>query len=102
MKPKKRSEDLELDVFTVSAKDYCEMSGKRLSDYTPVEVHVTDNHKFYGLTHPAHSLLRDGKIPQGAEVVVDLRYSCAETQGDFLVFASGTALVPKEKTEDKK
>ena len=67
-------------ILTISARDYCEMYGKKLDQYIAVGLWSYSYTRMNGF---------QGVIPEGAEVVIDFvtgRYSL-----------HGTALIPKDK-----
>jgi len=89
-------------ILTISARDYCEMYGKNLSDYTCrginefTEGNISNRkiikHRFF--PEIVEETFEEGlisflkSIPEGAEVVVDYRPSS--------YMLSGTALIPKK------
>ena len=78
-------------ILTVSARDYCDSINKPISDYELRGVIVLDNTTHY---FPFSRLFLE-KIPEGTEVVVSFNYS-----SDGIVYAGGTALIPKRKEEE--
>lgn len=92
-------------ILTMSARDYCEMHRRSLSDYRAVGLHYScpiavgfENIDNLGklLTNFANT------VPDEAEAVVDFRFS-SSGGGDghrypcFDHYASGTALIPKKE-----
>ncbi len=85
-------------ILTISAKDYCEMMDKRLSNYTAVGVHTYNG----GYCVP-HKLIRDQlnaseELLAETEVIVDYIgcISFGEGYNTSGACASGTALIPKK------
>ncbi|MBI5064656.1 hypothetical protein HZA97_00330 [Candidatus Woesearchaeota archaeon] len=68
-------------IFTVSARDYCDSIGKKLSDYKMVGV-MGNNLSQY--------------IPEGTEAIVDYDFDISGTQNMTWNYESGTALIPKK------
>jgi hypothetical protein len=88
-------------ILTISARDYCEMHGRKLNDYEAKGIHYTGStwQKERGVTCwdlVNHVFLP--LVPNEAEVVVDFRDSMGS---DFHYSAHGTALIPKPETEEK-
>ena len=85
-------------ILTVSASEYCESVGKKMSDYKLVGVHAfADAHH---MTFPAFAK----NIPTEAEVVVNYRLVIRTTRVAFIFesvykYPSGTALIPKDKED---
>ncbi|MBI2451828.1 hypothetical protein HYV50_01980 [Candidatus Pacearchaeota archaeon] len=80
-------------ILTISAREYCEMQGKDLSDYEPVGVHY-----YEGRSGEANQgLINFAKtVPKGTEVIVS--YSARTININFCVVAlQGTALIPKKE-----
>ncbi|MEK6900217.1 MAG: hypothetical protein AABX05_03775 [Nanoarchaeota archaeon] len=76
-------------ILTVSARDYCESAGKKLSDYEMIGVHGTaflDCGKYSQLDFT-------NKIPRDTEVIVD--YKFLPVGSNHTLSVSGTALIPK-------
>jgi len=71
-------------ILTISARDYCEMNGKYLVDYTAKGIHVNE-HDYKVM----ESFLK--QIPADAEVVVEYRAA----GGNRWAWANGTALIPR-------
>ena len=85
-------------ILTISARDFCEMNNKKLSDYVPVGVH------FEGTGGPGsreETLLEffQAQVPENAAFVVNYQLSV----GGFTdvrhrhYVAAGTALIPKDE-----
>lgn len=89
-----KSLPLERKVLTVSARDYCKSKGKKLKDYQMVGVHYIGNS-----VREIPNYFFD-EVPN-AEVVV--KYHPPTDNGSNgnlnkkVIFASGTALIPKKK-----
>jgi hypothetical protein len=96
MLPGKDKMAIKLDkILTMSAKDYCEMQRKRLSDYKARGVHC-----YGGINSFKNS------VPNETEVIVDYKFSItsAVEKGrsiENFEYASGTALIPKNIQKDK-
>src|SRR3989344_3859633 len=75
------------NLLTVSARDYCESVGKKLSDYEMRGVH---REGFSELKNFAKM------VPENAEVVVDYVFIRSSNTGNYMN-ASGTALIPNEE-----
>jgi len=89
-------------ILTVSAGDYCKTSAhQRLFEYQMVGVHV---YNVTGIGNLHELFARE--VPKNAEAVVDYRTSVALTESaainahfkSFIEAASGTALIPKNKS----
>lgn len=97
-------------ILTISARDYCDINGKRLNDYTAVGVSAKltlyDEKNWweegYGkLTWKRR--LNSKYIPKNTEAFVDLKMYLIKTwhghysgdNSEFLV--TGTALIPKKR-----
>lgn len=82
---RERTGHLERKLMTMSARDYCEMQGKKLSDYTAKG--FVCNGAFYAI---------EIRVGEEVEAVVDFRIekgrenSCLDSMHYY-----GTALVPK-------
>lgn len=90
-------------IFTVSLTEYCASKGKQPSDYELKGVHVDDDALEHSTTLIGCFRL---KVPIDAEAVVEFRYALAGGVWDLFgstrfldQYASGTALVPKKKSE---
>ena len=70
-------------ILTVSARDYCESVGKRLSDYEMRGVYGEQN---YGIKDFAN------KVPTDTEIVVDHR---PIKEHPYRIVLYGIALIPK-------
>lgn len=77
-------------ILTVSARDYCESMGKRLSNYELRGVHVQGDLLFKRFRNA---------VPTNAEVVVDYKMETSIAITDDLKYMSryafGTALIPR-------
>lgn len=88
-------------ILTISARDYCDINAKQLSDYIAQGIHVFIQlyfHHEYVL--PAKEFLKSA--PQDTEVVVG--YSICKlaerSYGEICYLeVNGTALIPKQKGE---
>ena len=81
---RERTEHLERKLMTISARDYCEMQGKKLSDYTAKG--FVCNGTFNAI---------EVRVGDEVEAVVDFRIdSCLDNMRYY-----GTALVVKENSK---
>jgi hypothetical protein len=90
-------------ILTMSAKDYCEMHGKKLYEYEARFIHYAFSSE-YGDVYKFKENFKN-RVPKGTEVIVDYRFSIGGA-GDlhttsFGYYASGTALIPKNIQKDK-
>jgi len=80
-------------ILTISAEEYCKIYGKKLTDYTVRGIHITscegegDIKKFAKM------------VPDEAEVIVNFHQAYGGTYPRWNgYYASGTALIPKNKS----
>lgn len=71
-------------ILTVSARDYCEYEGKKLSDYVMQGVHCEED-----IARISYFVKM---VPKQTEVVVDYKFC----KGRYTYLKSGTALIPKK------
>ena len=79
------------DVLTISATEWAEMTGERLSDYNIQGIHKEG----FGNSHPPTKLA--DSAPIGSKVIV--RYSVTSL-GGISYYASGIALVRKNDSPE--
>jgi hypothetical protein len=87
-------------ILTMSARDYCEMMGKRLTDYVPQGVHTCNTFREHALQN-IYNMFAE-RVPESAEVVVDYMFSSSiskAAEGSSVdSYASGTALIPRDNS----
>jgi len=76
-----------IEILTMTARDYCETQGRKLSDYQPHGVRLIER------SDDLTGLLE--KAPKGTEAITDLKERIG-FPGGYIV--SGTALVPKNNS----
>jgi len=89
-------------ILTISAREYCEIYDKKLSDYTAVGVH------YEGAVTSGLLSMFSNSVPNEAEVVVGYtplpifqsKAGDAKSSGLAAGIASGTALIPRKKEKD--
>lgn len=79
-------------ILTISAREYCEMHGKKLRDFKAVGVH----YRGYAPEHMEAESIND-IVPRGTEVVVNYSASISRQGCNFAYFEHGTALIPKKR-----
>lgn len=77
-------------ILTISARDYCDMHGKSLTDYEAVGVHVKQPYDLINRFVKA--------VPDEAEVIIGFNHSAAGGSVSCrpVLYASGTALIPRK------
>jgi len=105
------------NVLTVSARDYVASQGKTLADYNMVGVSdcipAVNDDRFHERNKSAYATtisIHDIPSPKETEVIVDYKLSNSDTgfgtngysMSRQIVCYSGTALIPKHKTTQKK
>jgi hypothetical protein len=97
-------------ILTVSAREYVESRVSSLFQYDMVGVHVEiggtyDQIENRDLTKEERELslaeIFARKVPKNTEVVVDYTPSTSTSSNSDYYLASGTALIPKPKKEEK-
>lgn len=80
------------NILTISATEYCEMVGNKLSEYKPVGVgkEITDENVVFL------------NVPEGTEVIVDFKIAYSISGAISKAYGVGTALVRKEKPKVEK
>lgn len=78
-------------ILTISARDYCDMHGKSLTDYEERGVHIEepDSSELTILESFAQ------KVPEEAEIIVAYQQQIISEEPNDIYFADGTALIPK-------
>lgn len=98
-------------ILTISARDYCKINGKQLSDYTAKGIHAKLTlydpekrwwDKGYGKLVWKRRLISK-YIPEDTEAFVDFKIHLIKTWHDHYsgdnseIFVNGTALIPRNK-----
>ncbi|MDO8516550.1 MAG: hypothetical protein Q7S33_00335 [Nanoarchaeota archaeon] len=87
----------EIEILTMSARDYCDTQGRNLNFYNAKGVNM--NNYFEGVNSIHKQMLSEVmKIVPEAEVIVDYKVSIISNKYSSLFSASGTALIPKSKS----
>jgi len=86
-------------VLTISAREWCDMYGKKLDDYEAKGIH----YEVYDMDFKKQlSKEFASQVPDNAEIVVGYRFSTNPNGGNVSSrivprdYASGTALIPKK------
>lgn len=83
-------------ILTISARDYCDMKGTKLSEYDARGVHLSSCEYLNGRKDPTIAGIFAHEVPTEAEIVVGYHASVGDTSDVFTHFtAEGTALIPK-------
>lgn len=77
-------------ILTLSAKDYCDMNGKKITDFEPKGIHIRITFAHIESKEPL--LIFAERIPSATEIVVNY----TATTNNSYYYASGVALIPKK------